>query len=143
MTDQPTAKNYFFEDFQLDASRNLLLRLPGGETVALTRKAFQVLLLLVENRGNLVTKEDLMAQVWQDSFVEDANLTQTISVLRKTLGENPNQHRFIVTETGKGYRFVAQIKELSGDETENGARFKERSLVEIREKTAAANILFP
>jgi DNA-binding winged helix-turn-helix (wHTH) protein/TolB-like protein/Tfp pilus assembly protein PilF len=109
-------KNYFFEDFQIDVSRNLLLRLPQGETVAVTRKAFQVLLLLVENRGELVSKDDLMAKVWQDSFVEEANLTQTISVLRKTLGENPNEHRFIVTESGKGYRFVAQVRESGGDE---------------------------
>ena len=111
MTDLPTAKNYFFEDFQLDSSRKLLLRLPEGDVVALTHKAFEVLLLLVENRGNLVTKDELMAKVWQNSFVEEANLTQTISVLRKILGENPNQHRFIVTETGKGYRFVAQVIE--------------------------------
>lgn len=100
---------YFFENFQLDASRKLLLRLPENETVALTRKAFEVLLLLVQNSGKLVTKDDLMTEVWQGSFVEEANLTQTISVLRKTLGENPNQHRFIVTETGKGYRFVARV----------------------------------
>lgn len=110
MTDKPEP-TYSFENFQLDASRKLLLRLPENETVALTRKAFEVLLLLVENSGALVTKDDLMAKVWQGSFVEEANLTQTISVLRKTLGENPNQHRFIVTETGKGYRFVAQVYE--------------------------------
>ncbi len=111
MSDTRNAKSYFFEDFEIDASRNLLLRTTAGEAVALTRKAFQVLLLLVENRGKLVTKDELMKEVWQDTFVEEANLTQTISVLRKTLGENPNQHRFIVTETGKGYRFVAPVSE--------------------------------
>ena len=82
MTEQPTAKNYFFEDFQVDTSRKLLLRLPAGKAIALTHKAFEVLLLLVENRGNLVSKTDLMARVWQDSFVEEANLTQTISILK-------------------------------------------------------------
>ena len=111
MSDARNGKNYFFEDFEIDASKNLLLRLPEGVPVALTRKAFQVLLLLVKNRGELVSKDDLMAEVWRDSFVEEANLTQTISVLRKILGENPNQHRFIVTETGKGYRFVAPVSE--------------------------------
>ena len=116
MTAKPEP-TYAFENFHLDASRKLLLRLPENESVALTRKAFEVLLLLVENRGKVVTKDDLMAKVWQGSFVEEANLTQTISVLRKTLGENPNQHRFIVTETGKGYRFVAPVKE-SNDKTE-------------------------
>jgi TolB-like protein/DNA-binding winged helix-turn-helix (wHTH) protein len=137
MTDKPTAKNYFFEDFQIDSARKLLLRLPAGETVALTRKAFQVLSLLVENRGRLVTKDDLMSEVWQDSFVEEANLTQTISVLRKILGENPNQHRFIVTETGKGYRFVAQVKELGGGEHEIEKDFVEKTVVESSKKPAA------
>ncbi len=116
MTDK-TEPIYSFENFQLDTSRKLLLRLPENEPVALTRKAFEVLLLLVENGGKLVTKDDLMAKVWQGSFVEEANLTQTISVLRKTLGENPNQHRFIVTETGKGYRFVARVNETEMGET--------------------------
>src|SRR6187401_2088614 len=136
MSDPPTAKNYFFEDFQLDASRNLLLHLPEGKTVALTHKAFQVLLLLVENHGKLVSKNDLMAQVWQDSFVEDANLTQTISVLRKTLGENPNQHRFIVTETGKGYSFVAPVMEKN-DAFEDRASVDKKSAVEPAEESAA------
>lgn len=124
MSNKPRGKNYFFEDYQIDASRNLLLHQPDGEAVALTSKAFQVLLLLVENHGELVTKNDLMARVWQDSFVEEANLTQTISVLRKILSENPNQHRFIVTESGKGYRFVAPIKEIK----ENGAGFEKHSV---------------
>lgn len=129
MTDkiEPT---YFFENFQLDTSRKLLLRLPENEAVALTRKAFEVLLLLVENSGKLVTKDDLMAKVWQGSFVEEANLTQTISVLRKTLGEKPNQHRFIVTETGKGYCFVAQVKELNGNEPANQKHFGEEAVAE-------------
>ena len=56
MTDSPIEKIYFFEDFQINSSRKLLFRLPDGKPVALTRKAFQVLLLLVENRGKLVTK---------------------------------------------------------------------------------------
>lgn len=116
MNDQPNVKNYFFEDFQLDASRKLLLRLPGDEPVALTRKAFEILLLLVENSGKLVTKDELMAEVWRDSNVEESNLTQTISVLRKILGENPNEHRFILTETGKGYRFVARVSETGKDQ---------------------------
>ena len=98
---------YRFEDFRLDTARKLLFR--AGETVPITRKAFEVLLLLVENNGELVEKEELMRSVWRDSFVEEANLTQTISVLRKTFGESPNQHRFIVTEPGKGYRFVASV----------------------------------
>jgi DNA-binding winged helix-turn-helix (wHTH) protein/TolB-like protein/Flp pilus assembly protein TadD len=106
---------YSFEDFQIDAERSLLVRKVDGSTVTLTNKAFQVLLTLVEKRGELVSKGDLMTAVWRDSFVEEANLTQTVSQLRKALGENPSQHRFIVTESGKGYRFVAPVQEHNGN----------------------------
>lgn len=136
MTDKPPETTYSFENFQLDPSRKLLLRLPGNEAVALTRKAFEVLLLLVENSGKLVTKDDLMAKVWKDSFVEEANLTQTVSVLRKTLGENPNQHRFIVTETGKGYRFVARVTELRNGENTSQAHISENTVVKSSNKAS-------
>lgn len=115
MAESP-ATQYLFEDFLLDPVRKLLLR--AGEAVPITHKAFQLLLLLVENAGRLVTKEEVMTTVWADTIVEDSNLTQTISVLRKTLGENPNHHRFIVTEPGKGYRFVAAVTRVSGDVAE-------------------------
>jgi TolB-like protein/DNA-binding winged helix-turn-helix (wHTH) protein len=121
VTDNQSETIYTFEGFQLATSRKLLLRLPTGEPVALTSKAFQVLSLLIENSGELVTKDDLMTTVWRDSFVEEANLTQTISVLRRTLGEKPNEHRFIVTETGKGYRFVAPVERLT-DQIVNGRK---------------------
>ena len=124
MIDTRNEPIYSFENFRLDTSRKLLLRLPGNESVALTCKAFEVLLLLVENSGKLVTKDDLMAKVWQDSFVEEANLTQTVSVLRRILGEKPDQHRFIVTETGKGYRFVAEVKEFDGKGFVNQAEYR-------------------
>ncbi len=133
MTDK-TEPTYSFENFRLDTSRKLLLRLPENEAVALTRKAFEVLLLLVENSGKLVTKDDLMTKVWQGSYVEEANLTQTISVLRKTLGENPNQHRIIVTETGKGYRFVARVSESNGI-----TEILENPRIDSSEKTSANN----
>ncbi len=128
--DKPAETIYSFENFQLDSSRKLLLRSPDGEAVSLTHKAFEVLQLLVENSGKLVTKGELMAMVWQDSFVEEANLTQTISVLRRVLGENPNQHRFIVTETGKGYCFVAQVRELNGDKPANQEHFEKKAVAE-------------
>lgn len=113
-----SAPVYSFDDFRLDPARRLLVRLPAEDPVPLTHKAFELLLLLVENNGRLVSKEELMSTVWPDSFVEDANLTQTISVLRKILGENPNQHRFIVTEPGKGYRFVAPVIAMNGERRE-------------------------
>lgn len=137
MDDKPHQIIYLFEDFQLDSSRKLLTRLPDGEVVSLTHKAFEVLLLLVENSGKLVTKDELMDNVWRDSFVEEANLTQTISVLRKTLSENPNQHRFIVTETGKGYRFVAPVRKLFEDEPRIEAESKQKIPTKAPEKSNA------
>ncbi|HUF04297.1 MAG TPA: tetratricopeptide repeat protein [Aridibacter sp.] len=118
MSTDRTEKSYVFEDFRLDTARKLLFRLPEEKKVRLTNKAFEVLLTLVENSGELVTKDELMERVWADSFVEESNLTQTISVLRRKLGEDPNQHRFIVTEPGKGYRFVARVAETGGNENE-------------------------
>lgn len=126
MSETPPEPIYSFETFQLDPSRKLLLRLPDRESVALTHKAFQVLLFLIQNSGTLVTKDELMARVWPDSIVEEANLTQTISVLRRALGEKPNQHRFIVTEPGRGYRFVAPVTESNGDH-----RSSEMSVAEL------------
>src|SRR5688572_8568729 len=105
MADHDTGPIFIFEDFKVDPARKLVTRMPTDEPVALTNKSFQVLLHLIENRGQIVTKNDLMSHVWNDSFVEEGNLTQMISVIRKALGENPSQHRFIVTESGKGYRF--------------------------------------
>lgn len=83
--------------------------------VPLTSKAFDTLLALVEGGGEVVEKEDLMKKVWPDSFVEEGNLTQNISVLRKTLGESPGAHRYIVTVPRVGYRFVAGVRRLSSD----------------------------
>ncbi len=112
MADELGNKMYEFDAFRLDPTHKVLRKL-DGTSVPLTRKVFEVLLVLVERKGELVTKDELMQRVWTDSFVEEANLTQTISVLRKSLGENPGDHRYILTEPGLGYRFVARVKEIS------------------------------
>jgi TolB-like protein/DNA-binding winged helix-turn-helix (wHTH) protein len=114
MASDRSEKTYAFGDFKIDPARQLLSREPGDTPVNLTGRAFQVLLLLVENHGETLSKRDLMTRVWQDAFVEEGNLTQTISILRKTLGDSPSHHRFIVTESGRGYRFVAPVTELNG-----------------------------
>ena len=77
--------------------------------VALTPKAFDILLILVRNRGRVVEKDELMRLVWPGTVVEENNLTRNISSLRKALGEGPNDHRFIVTVPGRGYQFAAVI----------------------------------
>src|SRR5882724_489343 len=102
---------YAFGDFRLDA-KNRVLRL-GEKPIALTPKAFEVLLLLIQHSGQVVSKDELMRTIWPDSFVEEANLTQTVFVLRKALGETPEQ-RYILTIQGRGYRFAAEVKEVSG-----------------------------
>src|SRR5215475_946038 len=102
---------YEFGPFRLDAGEHLLLR--DGEAVPLTPKAFDLLLALVERHGHLLEKEGLLKKVWPDAFVEEANLASNISQLRKALGEGENGHRYIETAPKRGYRFVAQVKEVS------------------------------
>jgi DNA-binding response OmpR family regulator len=89
---------YEFGPFRLDPARHLLLR--GEEPVSLTPKAFETLLLLVENRDRVLLKDELMNRLWPESFVEEANLSQTIFMLRKTLGETAQDQRYIVTVRG-------------------------------------------
>jgi TolB-like protein/DNA-binding winged helix-turn-helix (wHTH) protein/Flp pilus assembly protein TadD len=102
---------YEFDDFRLDP-RKRVLRL-GHTPVPLTPKAFEMLLVLVQSQGVLMTKEELMKAVWADSFVEESNLTQVVFVLRKALGETADR-RYILTVQGKGYRFAADVKEIPG-----------------------------
>jgi Tol biopolymer transport system component/DNA-binding winged helix-turn-helix (wHTH) protein len=105
---------YEFGKFRLDAAEHLLLR--DGKPIQLTPKAFQTLLVLVRQGGRLVEKDELMKQVWGDAFVEEANLARNIWALRRALGDDEGEHRYIETVPKLGYRFVAPIRELS-DET--------------------------
>src|SRR5215472_4654735 len=97
---------YEFGPFRLDARERLLLR--EGEAVPLTPKAFETLLLLVESGGHTVEKDELMKRLWPDTFVEEANLTNNISLLRKALDEAPGLE-YIKTVPRRGYRFVAAV----------------------------------
>ena len=99
---------YEFGDFRLEKKERRLLR--DGEAVALTPRAFDLLVILVEHHGQLVTKDELMQGVWAGSFVEDANLNVNISTLRKALGENA----FIETVPKQGYRFTGSVSEAGG-----------------------------
>src|SRR5581483_1848927 len=104
---------YKFGPFELDTNRRLLRR--DGEPVALTPKAFDILLRLVERPGQVVGKDELIRQVWPDSYVEDGNLTYNISVLRKALGERAGEHHYIATVPGRGYQFVAEVQTAQAD----------------------------
>ncbi|HJT65451.1 MAG TPA: tetratricopeptide repeat protein [Pyrinomonadaceae bacterium] len=85
-----------------------------GELVPLTPKVFDILLVLVQSSGQVVAKDDLMKRVWPNTFVEEGNLTQNISLLRKALGETPGGAQFIETVPRRGYRFVAETSEPNG-----------------------------
>jgi DNA-binding winged helix-turn-helix (wHTH) protein/TolB-like protein/Tfp pilus assembly protein PilF len=102
---------YEFGRFRLDAAERTLRR--GDETVPLTPKVFGILLALVENSGRIVGKDELMRQVWPDSFVEEGNLTQNVSLLRKALGETTDGKSYIETVARRGYRFVASVTQSS------------------------------
>jgi Tol biopolymer transport system component/DNA-binding winged helix-turn-helix (wHTH) protein len=104
--------NYAFDHFQIDAQKRLLLC--DGQPVQLTSKAFDLLIALIESGGREITKGELFERVWPNQMIEDANLTVTMSHLRKALGEKAGERRFIVTIPGRGYRFIAELQSREG-----------------------------
>ncbi|HKQ74731.1 MAG TPA: winged helix-turn-helix domain-containing protein [Blastocatellia bacterium] len=108
---------YEFDRFRIDLTERVLIS--DGAFAPLTQKAFDVLLVLVEGRGAIVGKEELMEKVWPDTFVEESNLAQNIYTLRKALGQSPDGEGYIVTVPRRGYRFAASVRELiEEDETQ-------------------------
>ncbi len=108
-------KTIRFAEFELEASKRRLRR--EGKPLTLNAKAFDVLVFLAENAGRVLSKEEIMNAVWENQFVEEANLAVQISALRKALGERIDAPRFLVTIPGKGYEFIADIQ--NGDEHVN------------------------
>jgi DNA-binding winged helix-turn-helix (wHTH) protein/tetratricopeptide (TPR) repeat protein len=131
IVNQPRRELYEFGPFRVDAERELLLH--AGESVALTPKAFRILLVLIRRSGELVSKEEIMNSVWPDTFVEETNLTRNIFSLRKALGESP-QNQFIINVSGKGYRFAqgAQLVEEQVQVHDIGLVAARRSTVEVQ-----------
>jgi len=103
----PQPSVYEFGEFRIEAGKRLLLR--DGAPVPLTPKAFETLLHLVQNRQRIVEKDELMQVIWPDTTVEENNLNQNISTLRRVLGESRGENRYIATIPGKGYRFIADV----------------------------------
>jgi TolB-like protein/DNA-binding winged helix-turn-helix (wHTH) protein len=101
-----------FGSFRLNPAERLLLR--DQAPVHLPPKAFDALLVLVENRGHLLEKDELLRKVWPDTFVEESNLAQHISLLRKALQDGEDGPRYIETVPRRGYRFIAEVRELGG-----------------------------
>src|SRR2546425_5172203 len=101
---------YQFGEFTVDTDQKVLLR--QGKPLPVTPKLFDTLLILVENSGRIVEKEELMNRLWPDSFVEEANLTSNIQQLRKTLSDNARNPIYIETVARRGYRFIADVEEV-------------------------------
>lgn len=104
---------YEFGPFRLDSSQHSLQR--DGQAVPLEPKVFDLLKVLVQNNGSLLQKEELLKEIWPDTFVEEGNLNRNISILRKVLGEDPSGRSYIETVPRRGYRFVASVKEIAGN----------------------------
>src|SRR5271167_3927256 len=102
---------YAFGPYRLDSEKRVLVR--DGTPVPLAPKAAEALLVLVENAGRLVDKDDLMKRVWPDAFVEEGNLNKNIFLLRKLLGEWNGGREYIENVPKRGYRFVAPVKEVT------------------------------
>ncbi|MCY7345265.1 MAG: winged helix-turn-helix domain-containing protein [Pyrinomonadaceae bacterium] len=131
MIDLSESKVYEFDEFRLNAKSHRLFRRESNELVPLTPKAVELLLFLVQNEGRILTKDELLEAVWNNSFVEESNLSQTIFVLRKTLGENTKEPRFILTAPNRGYQFIAAVREIG---LENDI-LEESFLSDIRQPT--------
>ena len=114
---RPGRRFYLFDGFRVDANERLLFK--DHREVSLTPKVFDTLLVLIENSNHVLTKKELMRQVWPDSFVEENNLAQNISILRKVLGAGDRSKEgepYIQTVPKRGYRFVGDVRATGGDD---------------------------
>src|SRR5215831_932170 len=127
-------ENHIFEfgQFRLDATERILAR--NGEQLPLAPKVFDTLVVLVRHRGHLLEKNQLMEEVWPDTFVEEINLAVNISTLRKILGASDDGRPFIETVPKRGYRFVAEVSEPSY-QSELIIHNRVRARIVAREKT--------
>ena len=118
-----------FGPFRLLPTQFLLLE--GDKPVPLGSRALQILIVLLERRGELVSKHEIMARVWPDVFVEPANLTVHISALRRMLRDGRDGNRFIINIPGRGYSFVAPVAVVGGlepDGIENRGALREQAI---------------
>jgi TolB-like protein len=104
---------YEFGPFLIDEGERVLRR--HGQLVPLTPKVFDILLVLVQNSGRVLTKNEMMNLVWPDTTVEESNLARNVSTLRKALGNGPDEHEYIETIPWRGYRFIAKVRQSSDE----------------------------
>jgi pimeloyl-ACP methyl ester carboxylesterase/DNA-binding winged helix-turn-helix (wHTH) protein len=132
MMSRPAKRLYLFDTFRVDAAERILFK--ENREVPLTPKVFDTLLVLLENSNHVLTKKELMRQVWPDSFVEENNLAQNISILRKALGEGKRSkegEQYIQTVPGRGYRFVGDVRTTGGDEETMIVRERTRARIVV------------
>src|SRR5271155_4249622 len=134
----PMNNLYRFGNFALDPGRRTLSR--ADSPVSVTPKAFDVLLFLAQNPNRLVTKGELLEAVWGDTFVEEGNLTQYISHIRKALGDNSEDARLIVTIARKGYQFTADVTVAEPADTANHATVQDAATESSRVDARPAEI---
>jgi DNA-binding winged helix-turn-helix (wHTH) protein len=130
---------YSFGDFTVDSSQRVLLL--DGKPVALTPKAFDTLLILLEGGGRIVEKEDLKRRLWPNTFVEEANITFNIQQLRKALGDDARNPRFVETVARRGYRFIAPVEVRTVEEdrpADDSHQQASQPLSSTAEQTSAA-----
>ncbi len=132
MMNNMTRKIYKFGKFRLDPEERLLF--DGTETIALAPKVFETLLLLVENSGRALGKEEMMGKIWADSFVEENNLAQNISILRKALGKGKKGTKFIETVSKRGYRFIAPVEVDEPNKMDSSIIERTHSKISIEEE---------
>src|SRR5215207_7879459 len=123
MMNRPGSRFYLFDGFRVDVNERLLFK--SNREVPLTPKVFDTLLVLLENSSHVLTKQELMQKVWPDSFVEENNLAQNISVLRKAIGEE-----FIQTVPKRGYRFVGDVRVNQNESLVVHERVRSRIVIE-------------
>jgi TolB-like protein/Tfp pilus assembly protein PilF len=131
MTNKQAKSVYWFGPYRLDAGEHLLLR--GQQPVLLSPKLFDLLLLLVRNNGHMLHKDELLKQLWPNTFVGEGNLSRHVSTLRKLLGDGRNGARYIKTIPRMGYRFVATVKEALPEIKEARAKVDEASKASAEE----------
>ncbi len=143
-----TTSSYKFGPFHLDVGERLLLR--QGKVVPLTQKAFETLLALVRQSGHLLEKDELMKAVWADTFVEESNLSQTIFLLRRALGQNDGNEKYIETVPRRGYRFIAPVTESRAPRAERAdkkparkPRSSKKPAARVRDKVVNSLAVLP
>src|SRR5277367_5506473 len=123
---------YEFGPFRMDPDKQVLQR--DGQLISVTPKTFEMLLVLVRRGREIVSKEELLKEVWPDSFVEESNLSQHIFKLRKALGDTLEGERYIVTLPGRGYRFAVPVRTIADGSEVLIAQMRSRTEVTIEQR---------